>query len=150
MKQKQIWRGRRAWLVVLLPVLVLMAGAPAWAQRTVGDLRGTVTDSSGAVVPGATVLITNVNKGYTRELVSDAKGDFAAPVLDPGQYRVEVTAGSFKTSSQVVTVSALATTNVAVKLELGGLTETVEITAPPEGVNTTNGGVAQHLNKEVL
>ena len=150
MKQKQTWRGRRAWLVVLLPVLVLMAGAPAWAQRTVGDLRGTVTDSSGAVVPGATVLITNVNKGYTRELVSDTKGDFAAPVLDPGQYRVEVTAGSFKKSSQVVTIAALATTNVAVKLELGGLSETVEITAPPEGVNVSNGGVAQHLNKEVL
>ena len=150
MKQKQTWRGRRAWLVVLLPVLVLMAGTPAWAQRTVGDLRGTVTDSSGAVVPGATVLITNVNKGYTRELVSDTKGDFAAPVLDPGQYRVEVTAGSFKKSSQVVTIAALATTNVAVKLELGGLSETVEITAPPEGVNVSTGGVAQHLNKEVL
>src|SRR5512138_379162 len=101
---KQTWSGRRAaWLFVLLPVLVLMAGTPAWAQKTVGDLRGTVSDSSGAVVPGASVVITNVNNGYTREVVSDTKGDFAAPVLDPGVYRVDVTAGTaFKKSTQQV------------------------------------------------
>ena len=44
---KQTWRGRRAWLVVLLPVLVLVGGATAWAQKTVGEVRGTVTDTSG-------------------------------------------------------------------------------------------------------
>jgi hypothetical protein len=127
-----------------------MAGSPAWAQRTVGDVRGTVTDTSGGVVPGATVLVTNVNTGYTRQVVSDAKGDFVVPVVDPGTYRVEVTAGSFKKSSQQVVVRPLETANVPVKLELGDLKETVEITAPPEGVNVTSGGVAQHLQKEVL
>src|SRR5512143_2317396 len=63
-------RGRRAvWLAVLLPALLLVAGSPAWAQKTVGEIRGTVTDSTGGVVPGATVLTTNVNTGYTRQVV---------------------------------------------------------------------------------
>jgi hypothetical protein len=148
---KAIGRGRRAvWLAVVLPALVLMAGSTAWAQRTVGDMRGTVTDATGGVVPGATVTITSVNTGDTRRVVSDAKGDFVFPLLGPGQYRVAVTAGTFKSYSREVTVRTLETTNVAVKLELGDLKEAVDVTAVAEGVNVTSGGVAQHLQKEVL
>ena len=144
-------RKRRAvQLAVLLPVLLLVAGSTAWAQKTAGEVRGTVMDTSGAVLPGATVSLTNVNTGYTRDVTTDAKGDFVFPVVDPGRYRVEVTLQSFKKYSREVAVSALETAQIQAKLEVGGLQETVEVTATLEGVNVTSGGVSQKMQKEVL
>ncbi|MFN8095729.1 MAG: TonB-dependent receptor [Vicinamibacteria bacterium] len=144
-------KGRRAaWLAVLIPALVVAAGTPAWAQKTVGEVRGTVADTSGAVLPGATVTLTNVNTGYTRDVATDAKGDFVFPVVDPGSYRVDVTLQGFRKYSQMLSVSALQTASILPKLEVGGLQEAVEVTAVTEGVNTTSGGVTQNLKKEVL
>ncbi|MFN8096496.1 MAG: carboxypeptidase regulatory-like domain-containing protein [Vicinamibacteria bacterium] len=144
-------KGRRAaWLAVLIPALVVAAGTPAWAQKTVGEVRGTVADTSGAVLPGATVTLTNVNTGYTRDVATDAKGDFVFPVVDPGSYRVDVTLQGFRKYSQMLSVSALQTASILPRLEVGGLQEAVEVTAVTEGVNTTSGGVTQNLKKEVL
>ena len=127
-------RGRRAaWLAVLIPALLIVVSAPAWAQKTVGEVRGTVADTSGAVLPGATVTLTNVNTGFTRDVVSDAKGEFVFPVVDPGQYRVDVTMQGFKKYSQLVSVSALQTVQVLPKLAIGGLQEAVEVTAVTRG-----------------
>ena len=68
-------KGRRAaWLAVLIPALLIVVGAPAWAQKTVGEVRGTVADTSGAVLPGATVTLTNVNTGFTRDVVDRREG----------------------------------------------------------------------------
>jgi hypothetical protein len=143
-------RRRSGWLPALLPVLLLTSGTTAWAQKTAGELRGTVTDVSGAVLPGATVSITNVNTGYARQVPTDTKGDFVLAVVDPGRYRLDVTLGGFKKSSQELTVRALETVQVQVKLELGSLQESVEVTAETPGVNVTSGGVTQNLQKEVL
>jgi hypothetical protein len=141
---------RAALLAALLPVLLLVAGSTAWAQKTVGEVRGTVTDASGAVLPGSTVTLTNVNTGYARTITTDAKGDFVFPVVDTGRYRVDVTLSSFKKSSREVSVSALETVQVQVKLEVGGLQEAVEVTAAVEGVNVTSGQVSEKMQKEVL
>src|SRR5512147_1203024 len=144
-------KGRRAaWLAVLIPALLIVVSAPAWAQKTVGEVRGTVADTSAAVLPGATVTLTNVNTGFTRDVVTDGKGEFVFPVVDPGQYRVDVTMQGFRKYSQLVNVSALETVQVLPKLAVGGLQEAVEVTAVTEGVNTTSGGVTQQLQKEVL
>jgi hypothetical protein len=137
-------------LAVLLPVLLLMAGSVAWAQKTVGEVRGTVTDSTGGVVATATVAITNVNTGYTRQVSSDAKGEFVFPLLDSGSYRLDVTSGNFKKYSQTLAVRALDTVSVQVKLEVGDVKEAIEVTAALEGVNVSSGGVAQHLQRELL
>ncbi len=131
-------------------MLLLVAGSTAWAQKTVGEVRGTVTDTSGAVLPGSSVSLTNVNTGYARTVTTDTKGDFVFPVVDGGRYRVDVTLQNFKKYSQEVAVRALETAQVQVKLELGSLQEAVEVTAAVEGVNVTSGGVTQNLQKEVL
>ena len=147
---KAMRKRRAVWLAALLPVLLLVAGSTAWAQKTVGEVRGTVTDTSGAVLPGATVSLTNVNTGYARTVTTDTKGDFVFPVVDAGQYRVDVALQSFKKSSREVVVSALETVQVQVKLEVGDLQEAVEVTAAVEGVNITSGEVSQKMQKEVL
>ena len=91
-----------------------------------------------------------MNTGFTRDVVTDAKGEFVFPVVDPGQYRVDVTLQGFKKCSQLVNVSALQTAQLPPKLEVGGLQESVEVTAADDGVNVTSGGVTQNLQKEVL
>jgi hypothetical protein len=148
---ERLRKGRRAlWLGVLIPAILLAVSAPVWAQKTVGEVRGTVADSSGAVLPGATVTLTNVNTGFTRDLVTDAKGDFVFPVVDPGQYRIDVALQGFRKYSQTLSVSALETASVLPKLSVGGLEEAVEVTAIGEGVNTTSGGTSHTMQKEVL
>lgn len=148
---KLIRGGKRpGWLAIVVPAVLLLAGSRAWAQRTVGEVRGSVTDASGGIVPKAMVTVTNVNTGYTREVTADTKGDFVFPILDPGRYRLDVTMDGFKKRSRELSVSALETVQVQVKLEIGDVKDVVEVSAALEGVNVTSGGVAQHLQKEVL
>jgi hypothetical protein len=142
--------GRAVWLAVVVPALLLMVSSASWAQKTVGEVRGSVTDTTGGIVPTATVTVTNVNTGYTRQVAADAKGDFVFPVLDPGRYRLDVALDGFKKHSRELSVRTLETTQVLVKLEIGDVKETIEVTAAGEGVNVTSGGVTQNLQKEVL
>jgi hypothetical protein len=142
-------RGRTGRVVAAVAVL-LLAGGTAWAQRTQGEIRGNVADSSGGVVPGASVTVTNVNTGYTRDAVADTRGAFVLPLLEPGTYRIDVTAPSFKAYSQTVPVRAQDATALQVKLELGDIKEAVEVTAESPGVNVTSGGVAQRMDEDVL
>ena len=73
----------------VIAVLAIIAMAtPGWAQST-GAIQGNITDAQGAVVPGATITVRNVATGVERSLVSDAAGDYLAPSLAPGRYRVE-------------------------------------------------------------
>ena len=69
---------------------------PRWAN-TAGTLRGTVTDPSRAVLPGATVTLANETTKFTRETVTDDRGGFFFATVDPGDYRLTVTLAGFKT-----------------------------------------------------
>src|SRR5512143_3461066 len=112
---KPMRKRRVVQLAVLLPALLLVVGSTAWAQKTVGEVRGTGVDARGAVLPGATVSLTNVNTGYARSLTTDGKGDFVFPVVDPGRYRVDVTLQNFRKASREVLVSALETAQIQMK-----------------------------------
>src|SRR5919112_1460055 len=87
-------RSRRILVPFLSAVLTLVAG-PVAAQVTTGTIAGTVSDPNG-VVPGATVTITEVTRGTTDTLVTDATGTYTAPFLSPGTYTVEVSVPGFK------------------------------------------------------
>src|SRR5712691_427693 len=76
-------------LVVLLVACVIFgAGRPAAAQLTTADIVGTVTDTTGGVVPGATVTITNTATEVTQVVVTDRVGNYVVNLLPPGRYRV--------------------------------------------------------------
>jgi protocatechuate 3,4-dioxygenase beta subunit len=70
---------------------------PLTAQTTTGRILGRVTDSSGAAVAGAAVLVTDTQRGTTRSATTDASGDYAAPELPPGIYKIRAEAKGFKT-----------------------------------------------------
>jgi len=113
--------------ISLLLVLGLVASAPLAAQKITGDIEGTVTDSSGAVLPGVTVTVENTGTGLTRTAVSSASGNFRVPELPIGTYRVTASAQGFKTEVQTVDTRAGAVIPANFKLPVGERTETVEV-----------------------
>ena len=75
-------------------VLMLVLATAAWAQAT-AQINGTVSDSSGGVLPGATVTAIQTDTGFRREVVTDADGSYTMPNLPIGPYRLEVALAGF-------------------------------------------------------
>jgi hypothetical protein len=112
-------------------ILLLTAGA-VWAQGT-GQINGTVTDESGAVLPGVTVTVTQTDTGLVRSTVSDGTGSYVLPNLPTGPYRLEVALQGFRSYVQTgIVLQVGGTPTVDAVLGLGSLEEsvTVEAAAP--------------------
>src|SRR5690606_38468125 len=99
---------------------------PAFAQGVQGTITGQVTDPSGAAIPGAAVKATNTATNAVSPTQAGAAGNFSIPAY-PGAYRLEVEADGFKRSVRDVTVAAATTVRVDVVLEIGSVSETVEV-----------------------
>ena len=89
---------RTAYALALLAIVCLFTNATARAQSVYGSVFGTVTDKTGAVVPGATVTVTDEGKGTSISVVTNGTGDYTASHLIPDTYDVSVTANGFKKS----------------------------------------------------
>jgi hypothetical protein len=128
--------------VVVLSLFVLCA-PPLWAQTpSTGALTGTVTDTSGAVIPNATVTATNTGTGQARTVTSGGDGSYQIGLLPPGTYRVKFEAKGFKTVEvPSVTVTVTETNTLSRALEVGSTTEQVVVTANVEAIQTTNATV---------
>ena len=110
------------------------------AQASTATVRGTVQDATGAVVPGATVTLTNTGTRSVQTGVTDSRGQFLFAGLFPGTYDLKVELGGFKTyQQQAVTLSPNDTRGVDVRLEMGARTETVLVTAQQEVIQTETG-----------
>ena len=123
---------RRGFLGLgLCLVLLGAAAAPAWAQRTTGDISGTVMDSTGAVLPGVTVTAVCTDTNLTRTVVTDAQGAYRVPELPGCLYRVTAELAGFKSIARDAPVSANAVAKTDFRLEVGTVSETVTV----EGVS---------------
>src|ERR1700689_2355879 len=89
-------RGRYLRLAVLLTAFLTAATVYSAAQAADGTILGTVTDASGAVVPAAVVIITNIDTGTARTLTTNSDGQYVAPGLNIGRYKVRAEAKGFK------------------------------------------------------
>jgi hypothetical protein len=94
---------------------------------TQGAISGTVVDSTNAVLPNATVVLKSLDKGFTRDATSNAQGAFQFPLVDPGNYSVEVSENGFKKFTAKVVVNVGQATIVNAKLEVGPTGVTVEV-----------------------
>ena len=121
---------RCAFLFVLLSVLCF--SHPVFAQQTTGDIAGTVTDGTGAVLPNVTVTAVSVGTNASRSGVTNDSGAFRIPALSIGSYKVTASAEGFKSAVQTVDVQAGGVVQAGFKLTIGQRTETVEVegTAP--------------------
>ena len=103
---------------------------PARGQGLFGTISGEVTDSSGAVVPGATVKVTNVATNVVLPLVTNGAGIYTAENLNPGPYNVQAEAPGFKIAvTKNITLEMGANVKVNLVLQVGSTTQTVEVTA---------------------
>ncbi len=129
---------RRAGVVCCVFLLFLAAlSTVARAQVLYGSLTGNVTDPSGAAVPGVHVEALNVKTGVTREAASDASGIYLFSELQPGTYRVTMSAANFGTKvTENVLVEANATRRVDVQLQLSQQVETVTVSATEQLLQT--------------
>lgn len=129
-------------VLFLLFTLLVCAGS-AWSQASV-TLFGTVKDQSGAGVPEATVTITQVETGTVRTVNSNRAGDYVASQLAAGTYRIRVEATGFKSAS-VDNVATQVDENrrVDTTLEVGSVTESVEVRAEAQQVETRSGAIRE-------
>jgi hypothetical protein len=121
----------------LVALCIAMLGLTAIAQVENAQLTGTVTDPSGAAVPGAKVTISNRATDFSVSATSNSSGIYTAKELPVGGYKITVEASGFKTYTQVgVTLDAGTIARVDVKMQLGQAREVVEVTGEASAVNT--------------
>jgi len=129
--------------VSLLLLLVSLIPLTALAQG-LGSVVGTVTDPSGAVVPGAQVKATEAGTGLSRTAATDAQGYYVISALRPADYVVTIEARGFRTTSlKAVTLLANQTLTLNTKLEVGSATEVIDVTESASQVDTTTGTIKQ-------
>lgn len=115
-----------------LLLLVLLSRFPLFAQTITGAIAGDVTDSSGAVVPNATITVQNVGTDESRTATTTHTGSYRIPELPVGSYKVTATATGFKTLLTTAQIAPGGVTHADFKLQIGQRTETIEVqgTAP--------------------
>src|SRR5664279_1279204 len=116
-----------------------LLAVPGMAQDATGRIVGTVTDAQGAVVPKAKVTVTNTQTGQSRVTASDDSGAYQAIALQIGSYIVAVEQTGFRKSvSAPQTLQINATLHIDIKLEVGLVTETVQVEETASGVEVEN------------
>jgi hypothetical protein len=133
----------------LTSAALLFAGL-AFAQSA--QISGLVTDPSGASIPGAQVIIANQNTGIERTIETNESGFFVLPSVQPGIYRVTVTADGFRSSSRTdLTINVEQVARVDMQLEIGAVSETVEVSQEAPLLETSRATVGTVIaNKQIL
>ena len=128
-------------------LIIIVAASSVWAQAVAGlaGVSGTVRDASGAVVPGASVTLTNEAKGIRRAMESNSSGAFNAPSLPPSSgYSLSVNGKGFAAwEVKGFELQVGQTQNFSITLSIASATTTVEISAAASLVSETNVGVSQ-------
>jgi hypothetical protein len=132
-------------------ICLALAFLPAMAQTTTGSIVGSVTDNSGAVVPGAAIVVLNTDTGSTNKTATDSSGNYVVTPLPVGHYSVTVEAKGFKKSvSGGITLNMQDRIGVNVVLELGQLTETVEVAAAAPALQTDTSYLGQVVDSKTI
>jgi Carboxypeptidase regulatory-like domain len=136
-------------LIVLVALAVF--AIPCALAQTTGTMQGTITDSSSSLVPGAKITAKLEGAAVTRSATSDTRGEFVLPTMPVGQYTVEVEAAGFKKFVQPhVEVTLGHVINVNAVLELGEVTQTVEVQAQGVQVETTSTQLGAVVNSRAV
>lgn len=135
----------------LVVLSILLIAVCTLAQVTTATISGTVSDSSGAVIPGAKITIRNVDTGISRTVMSDTGGRFSAPQLPIGNYETRVEAAGFQTvirSGLELTVGREAVVNITVPV--GTVSEQVTVTGDAPLVQTTSTEISSLVNSKTI
>jgi len=137
-----------SWLILTLCIVSLLA-VPMVAQKTSGTIRGIVTDPSGAVLANVPVEITNTETGLSRTVTTNAQGEYVAPEVAVGTYKVTVKAPNFKESvSNNVDMHTSSTQTLNIQLQVGSTSEQVTVAASEVQVQTDNAALGEVVTGE--
>jgi hypothetical protein len=141
---------RNIALVAAVLVLLGLAGIAA-AQTATGQISGTVRDATGAIVPGATVTVSNDLTGLNRTATTDANGDFVFALLPPGTYAVKAELQGFSVARESG-IRLLVDNKIRVDLSLkpGNMAETVEVEAATVSIQSENANISQTLTEKQI
>jgi len=130
--------------------VLLLASVWLFGQAESGTISGTITDNSGAVVPGATVTVVSTNTGASRSATTGSSGDYAIPSLRPDTYTITVDHAGFQKYSRKVVVDVGSRVDVSAQLAVSGASTTVEVTAAGEtaAVNTETQTLSQVITAQ--
>jgi hypothetical protein len=143
-------RLKRSSVGVVIVATMVMTPIAAWAQAT-AQINGTVTDSSGAVLPGVTVVAVQTDTGFRREAVTDATGAFALLNLPIGPYRLEATLAGFRSYSQTgIVLQVNSNPVIPVTLQLGSLEETISVEAAAPLIETRTPSIGAVVDNEAV
>ena len=148
--------GRKEWTrtsmkntLLIAFVFVLAVAVPLWGQGNVGTLNGTVLDSSGAVIPGASVTVIDTLTGVENRATTTSAGAYTLPYLPQGTYTVRVTAGGFRTATaENVILRAAQILTVNITMEVGAVNEQVTVSATPPVLESGTAEMGQYINQQ--
>jgi len=130
---------------------VLLACLPLFAQTYNGRILGAVTDQTGAALAGAEVVITDTQRGVTRTLTTDQAGEYVAPDLSPGIYKVHAAAKGFKSVERLdIQLEVAKDVRIDLALPPGEITETVVVTGEVPLLDTTSSVLGGTLSNEAI
>ncbi len=134
--------------LVLGMFLVMVFALPSFGQ-TFGEVSGLVTDSSGAAVVGATVTVTNPQTNFTRNSVSNSTGSYSFPSLPPGLYDVKAERQGFQVEIHTgIQLQVQQAARIDFKLNVGAVTETVEVKGGAPLLNTENATIGTVIEQK--
>ena len=138
-------------VVVTIGALLCAAILPARAQQGTSELGGKVTDTSGAVLPGVSIVVTNEDTGSVREVQTGSGGIYFVSQMIPGRYRVTAKLEGFKAlDRRGVALNVGQTTTLDLALEVGALAETITVTGDTTLVDISSTEVGGHISAEEL
>ena len=146
-----MWSPKTNYPICLIGLILTLVFLPriAIAQTVTGTLRGTVSDSKGAVVPGADVVIRNMETGQERTLKTGSEGVYAAPFMPLGRYTITATGPGFsKVTQENIELGLNQTLVVNFELSPSAVTEAVVVTSDAAPINTTNAEIKGSLNAQ--
>ncbi len=137
-----------AFLVVAF--VAMSSGPIALGQTTTATLSGAIRDASGAVVPEAKISVTNINTGATRETATDSEGRYNLTNLGPGQYEVRAERAGFRTAQSAVTLTIGGAAILDLTLQIGNVSEVVEVKQEEPLIETTQTEVSRVVNEQAI
>ncbi len=139
-------------MTIRLPFLVFFAAATLCiAQSERGSITGVVTDASNSAIPNAPVKVVNKGTNAATNVSASSSGEYSAANLGPGTYRLEVSVPGFQSAVvDGITLSAGATVRVDVKLQVGGVTQTVEVLAQNTQVQTEDAKISTSVSNALV
>ena len=133
-----------------LSVLLLFAATISTAssqEASTGTILGKVTDSTNAVVANASVTVANTDTGRTRKLQTNNDGEYTAPELQPGPYKITIEAPAFGTKIANISLAVAQRARVDAALKAGGATETVQVDASAVALDTDTSSISQLVSQ---